>query len=102
MPHNYHMQTMINILQQDDGKHGMFYIEKEGKELAKMTYTWAGNDKFIIDHTDVSPELKGQGVGLRLAEKAISFAREKHLKIIPLCPFAKAVIDKHPEWHDIL
>ncbi|UNY97502.1 N-acetyltransferase [Zhouia spongiae] len=93
---------MTEILQQDDGKHGKFYITEEDKDVAHMTYTWAGSDKFIIDHTDVNPILKGQGVGLKLVERAIAFARDKRVKIIPLCPFAKATINKHAEWHDIL
>ncbi|ETN95097.1 GNAT family N-acetyltransferase [Zhouia amylolytica] len=93
---------MTEVLQQDDGKHGKFHIAENGKDLAYMTYTWAGTDKFIIDHTDVNPILKGQGIGLRLVEAAVLFAREKGIKIIPLCPFAKATLDKHSEWQDIL
>ena len=25
-----------------------------------MTYTWAGTDRFIIDHTEVKPEFRGK------------------------------------------
>ncbi len=34
--------------------------------------------------------------------KAVAFAREKNIKIIPLCPFAKKVFDKTPEYSDVL
>ena len=37
-----------------------------------------------------------------MVAKAVEFAREKKLKIIPLCPFAKSVINKTPEFQDIL
>ena len=45
---------------------------------AEMTYTWAGKDRIIIDHTEVDDDLRGQGVGLQMVEAAVSFAREKH------------------------
>ncbi|OTG76479.1 GNAT family N-acetyltransferase [Acinetobacter sp. ANC 5054] len=90
------------VQQQDDQKKGAFFIEQEGDRLAEMTYSWAGDDKFIIDHTDVSDSLRGQGVGRHLLDAAVNFAREKHVKIIPLCPYAKSVFDKDPIIHDVL
>ena len=35
-------------------------------------------------------------------QKAIEFARNKAIKILPLCPFAKSVFDKTPEYQDLL
>ncbi len=80
----------------------MFYIEQEGKTVAEMTYSWAGADKIIIDHTEVNERLKGQGAGKELVGRAVEFAREKGLKIIPLCPFARSVFNKTPEYSDVL
>ena len=76
---------------------GFFKASEDGKEAGRMTYSWAGNDKFIIDHTEVNPDFKGKNVGLQLVMAAVDFAREKNLKIIPLCPFAKSVFDKKEE-----
>ena len=81
---------------------GFFKASEDGKEAGRMTYSWAGNDKFIIDHTEVNPDFKGKNVGLQLVMAAVDFAREKNLKIIPLCPFAKSVIDKKEEIRDVL
>ena len=50
----------MEIKHEDNGKKGKFYIDIEGKQEAEMTYTYAGNDKMIIDHTEVSEKLKGQ------------------------------------------
>lgn len=91
------------IVQQDDnGKKGAFFVVQEHEHLAEMTYSWAGTDKFIIDHTDVSDTLRGQGVGRHLLDAAVQFARERQVKIIPLCPFAKSVFDKEPSLRDVL
>ncbi|MCA0232062.1 MAG: N-acetyltransferase [Bacteroidetes bacterium] len=81
---------------------GFFKASEDGKEAGRMTYAWAGNDKFIIDHTEVNPDFKGKNVGLQLVMAAVDFAREKNLKIIPLCPFAKSVFDKKEEIRDVL
>ena len=92
----------MDVKQKNDSKKGMFYIEQDGKIVAEMTYVWAGTGKIIINHTEVNEILKGQGAGKQMLSKAVEFAREKGLKIIPLCPFAKSVFDKTPEYGDVL
>ena len=81
---------------------GAFYIEVEGKEEAMMTFVFVGVDKIIIDHTEVNPGNEGKGFGKKMVTKAVEFAREKGIKIVPLCPFAKSVFDKTPEFRDVL
>lgn len=92
----------MDIQHSDDGKKGKFYIEQDGEQLAEMTYVWAGDNKFIIDHTEVSDRLAGKGIGKQLLQKAVEFARANHVKIMPLCPFAKAVFDKVEAYNDVL
>ena len=67
-----------------------------------MTYSKAGADKIIIDHTEVSEELKGQGAGKKLVVAAVEKARKEGFKILPLCPFAKATIQKDASLQDVL
>lgn len=85
-----------------EGKKGFFYIEIEGKQEAMMTFVFAGEDKIIIDHTEVNPRNEGKGFGKKMVTKAVEYARENNLKIIPLCPFAKSVFDKVAEFRDVL
>ena len=92
----------MDVKQKNDSKKGMFYIEQDEKVVAEMTYVWAGTEKIIINHTEVNEILKGQGAGKQMLSKAVEFAREKGLKIIPLCPFVKSVFDKTPEYDDVL
>jgi predicted GNAT family acetyltransferase len=86
----------------NDIKRGSFEAVENGKEAGKMTYTWAGDSKFIIDHTEVSEDFSGQGVGKKLLMATVDYARNNHLQIIPLCPFAKSVFDKTEEIRDVL
>jgi len=95
--------TMNNEVQlKIEGKKGFFYIEIEGKQEAMMTFVFAGEDKIIIDHTEVNPGNEGKGLGKKMVAKAVEYARENKVKIIPLCPFAKSVFDKVPEFRDVL
>ena len=91
----------MDIQQTEDGKKGEFYYEVEGNKLGQMTYTYAGTDKIIIDHTEVDESVKGQGVGYKLVEASVNFARANNLKIMPLCPFANAVFRKRSEYSDV-
>ena len=86
----------------DDGRKGKFFIESDGSVVAQMTYVWAGPHKIIIDHTVVDNSLQGKNVGKQLVKQAVLFAREKFLKILPLCPFAAAIFAKTPDYEDVL
>ncbi len=92
----------MEVLQKDNGVKGMFYVLQDETILAEMTYVWVGTDKIIIDHTEVSDTLAGKGIGKQLVAKAVAFARERAIKIMPLCPFAKSVFDKVKEFNDVL
>ena len=83
-------------------KNGLFYIEDDGRQIATMTYVFAGGEKFIIEHTEVHPSFEGKGLGRKLVQAGVDFAREKGLKILPLCSYAKRVFDKTPEYKDVL
>ena len=83
-------------------KNGYFYIEVDGVMQAQMTFVFAGPERIIIDHTEVQPGNEGKGYGKKMVSASVDYAREKHIKIIPLCPFAKSVFDRVPEFRDVL
>ena len=90
------------VKQDIQGNKGVFYYNVEGERKAEMTYSNAGPDKIIIDHTEVDESLRGEGVGYKLVEAAVNYARENQLKILPLCPFAAAVFRKRDDYSDVL
>ena len=83
------------IKQNQEGNKGSFYVEEAGIILAEMTYSMTGTELVIIDHTEVSDELRGKNVGYHLLKATVEYARTNNIKIIPLCPFAKLVFDKN-------
>ncbi len=89
-------------IKREDGETGGRYVVVVDGYEAEMTYSRAGATRIIIDHTGVPKELGGRGVGKALVHQAVLDARMEGFKIIPLCPFAKATLDKTPEWQDVV
>lgn len=83
------------------GNKGAFFIPQHEERLALMTFSKASDSLIIIDHTEVGPALKGTGAGKRLVAAAVEYARANGMKILPLCPFVKAVFDKTTEYQDV-
>lgn len=92
----------MQINQQDDGKHGVFQLLDKGIIAGEMSYTWAGEGMLIIDSTQVSDDYRGQSVGRTLLTALVDFVRAKAVKVIPLCPYAKAAFDKDASIRDVL
>ncbi len=92
----------MEVQHSNDAKGGFFLIEEDGIQIGKMTYVWAGETKFIIDHTEVNPSHEGKGIGKLLVNAAVDFARGNHYKIVPVCPYAKRVLTKTNEFEDVL
>lgn len=90
------------IRREESGSKGAFVAYEENKKIGEMTYSVAGPDKIIIDHTEVDPEQKGKSVGKLLLQKVVEYARDNNIKIIPLCPFAKAMFEKDVDIRDVL
>ncbi|MBX4149406.1 MULTISPECIES: GNAT family N-acetyltransferase [Paenibacillus] len=83
-------------------KPGSFFIENNGKTVAKISYSPQGNGVISIDHTYISPSLRGQGIADELVRKVIGYAREEDLKIIPACSYAGHYFDKNVDERDLL
>ncbi len=95
------MGEKIEITLEESDAKGRYSAIVDG-HAAEMTYSRAGDTLIIIDHTEVPDALRGRGVGQALVQRGVEDARAKGLKIVPLCPFAKAQINRHPEWQDVL
>jgi hypothetical protein len=80
---------------------GRYVYRAEGAE-AEMTFSKAGAQLIIIDHTEVPDAMRGTGAGAALVARAVADARASARRILPLCPFAAAQFRRHPDWADVL
>jgi predicted GNAT family acetyltransferase len=58
--------------------------------------------KIVFTHTEVPKAHEGQGVGSALIRYALASARERGLKVVPVCPFFADYFRKHAEEQDLL
>lgn len=92
----------MTVQHQQDTHRGSFFIAEDGRKLAEMAYSKAGEHILIIAHTEVSEVLRGKSAGKAMLMQLVAYARENHLKVVPLCPFAKSVFDKDERIRDVL
>lgn len=92
----------MEIQHQFDGRKGSFFVEEGVRRFAEMVYVMAGPKKMIIEHTEVDETLKGQGIGAKLLEDLVEYVRKEGIKVLPLCPFAKATFKKRKDLQDVL
>ena len=71
-----------------------------GGEVAVLIYERRG-DALVFVHTEVPPALRGRGLGKALVKAGLEAARREGLRIVPVCPFVKAFLRKHPESSEI-
>lgn len=77
-----------------------FELEVEGHKAIAAYRLADGRISFV--HTEVPPELEGQGVGSRLIAGALDQVRQERLKVAPLCSFVRHYMETHPETADLL
>lgn len=91
----------MDIKHRENDSRGMFFAEDEKGIFAELTYTKKPGDILTIDHTEVRPELEGQGIATKLLDYSVNFAREHNYKIDPLCPFAEVQFDRNESYKDV-
>jgi predicted GNAT family acetyltransferase len=64
--------------------------------LAELVYRVRGG-RLVLIHTEVPLELEGRGIGGRLVTAAVDRAAREGLTLVPLCPFARGWLERHPE-----
>ena len=60
------------------------------------------NERLFLIHTEVPDELEGKGVGSAIVEKALKYAEQNKLTIVPLCSFVQSYLKRHKEWEWII
>jgi predicted GNAT family acetyltransferase len=78
-----------------------YEVLREGKVLGEILYRTMP-DRVVLLHTEVQPYAEGGGVGSRLVAGALDDVRARGLRVVPLCPFVAAYIQRHPEYADLV
>jgi hypothetical protein len=89
------MKAFDNSILNNTEQH-RFEIQKDGF-TSELVYKISDNKLYLL-HTWVPETLEGQGIGTALAEYALWFVLENQLKLIAICPFVRAYMNKNPNW----
>ena len=74
-----------------------YELVREGEVLGFLLYR-IEPESVVLVHTDVDPAYEGQGLGSVLVKGALDDLRERGVRAVPLCPFVRAYIRRHPEY----
>lgn len=98
-PAETHPRVSVERVTNNEAAH-RFEVEVDG-QLAVSEYH-RRNGTIVFTHTEVPPQLEGQGVGNALAKAALDYARSEGLGVVARCAFIAAWIQRHPEYQDLL
>ena len=73
-----------------------FVLRIDGERLGFLEFTRPDVGVMRIEYVEVSPQLRGTGLGRQLVAKAIDFAKEAKLRVVPICGYARTVITRDP------
>jgi predicted GNAT family acetyltransferase len=82
----------------NEGNH-TFEVWIDG-QLSKLDYIQDAKN-FVITHVGVYPEHRGQGVAAKIVDIALEYAKEKRLRVVPMCSYAAAYIRRNPKYMEL-
>ncbi|MHA6289535.1 GNAT family N-acetyltransferase [Maricaulis sp. CAU 1757] len=93
---------MTFSVEEADGR-GRYLAHVPGhEETGQLTFTRPTSDAIIVDHVGVPASLEGKGVGTALTRHVVEQARSQNFRIVPVCPFVKAMARRYPDWQDVI
>jgi len=78
-----------------------YEVTLDGELAGFARYVQRGGRTFFV-HTEIDPEFEGHGLGSKLAAGALDAERAAGHTIVPLCPFVRSYIDRHPDFLDLI
>jgi predicted GNAT family acetyltransferase len=93
------METDLRVA---DNRDELRYELWFGETLAGFIKYQSGPGAITLIHTEVDNAFEGRGLGGRLVASALDDIRARGLKLVPVCPFVRAYLRRHPEHKDLV
>ena len=81
---------------------GTFDLLIDRQRRGHLEYSLPDDRTMVVLYVEVDPELRGHKLGERLVASAVDWARANGRRIVPRCPYARAVMARTPEYQDVL
>lgn len=92
-------EQQVDIVFEEKGPRSVAYVASEAIGKCEVSVCGA---LWLITHTEVSPAYGGQGIARRLVDAVVEEARKRHVRIDPLCPYAKRLMEGSDAYRDVL
>jgi uncharacterized protein len=80
---------------------GRYEATLDGELAGVLEYVFK-HGRLALVHTGTMPGHEGRGVASGLVRFALDDARSRELRVIPICPYVKAYLERHPEDRDLV
>ena len=78
------------------------YEIRDGDRLLGIAAYQRRGDEVRFTHTEVNPDAGESGLGSKLVRAALDDVRGRGLTVVPLCPFVRGWIERHPDYADLV
>jgi len=85
----------------DNPDKARFEMVADGELAGFVQYHLKGGE-IAFTHTQTDDRFLGHGLGSRLVRSSLDAARERHLSVVPYCPFVRSYIQQHREYADLV
>ena len=68
-----------------------FDMTIDGRRAGFLSYV-IEDDSMLIEYVEVDPSQRGRGLGEKLIDAAVAWAKDEGHKVVPICGFARAVL----------
>ncbi len=94
------MTSLAATVRDNDAAH-RYELMLDGELVGRLVYRTRG-DVVTLIHTEIDPRFEGHGLGERLVRATLDDIRARGLHIVPLCPYVRAHLRRHPEDADLV
>ncbi len=96
------VDSHLDELTVHDNKEERRYEARIGTKIVGVIPYQAEPGSLTLIHTEVGRAFEGKGVGSRLVAEALEDIRRRGLSLVPVCPFVRAYLRRHPEQSDLV
>ena len=78
-----------------------YELTVDGQLAGSISYA-IHEGRITLIHTEIEAAYSGQHLGQRLVRDVLDDARQRGLRVRPLCPFVASYIGSHPEYQALV
>jgi predicted GNAT family acetyltransferase len=95
------MATSVELVVADNAEQRRYEARQSSEVVGFILYR-LDPGRITLIHTEVAPALEGKGIASQLVSGALDDIRRRGLTIVPICPFVRAYLRRHPEYADLV